>query len=618
MDQQPMNERPVDEKVSGIMQKLGKEFVVVGKRSVRVWHVWLVIGIIAGTIAGVTLVANRSGEISGVDALAVQPYAIGDTVVLLKTSEVREGVSQKANAQNKPAGSRAKILSGPQKKAAFGVQFLWYQVEFGDGSSGWINARQRVWGSREPKDFVRKSVEQELVNQDGLRLGCNVVKNSAFENIDPQRNITGWKLLGSRTADFDFNLSEYPEKVRSGDYAAKVTVRKKGDVRFTHPEKIAVDPVTKYRVSANMLSEDGTEVTLVLVEFNLQNKGTVRSLARGGGTKDWEFLEAEITTQPDTKEVRVRLQHSHGPGTFYWDDIMLSRVVSDESRCFDARHYITQSTPGYKMCTCPLEGCNDNRSVNTCTDGLRDTGNSWVRNTVNYTNRGHEYAGGNQGVVVPSGRSADFIGVQFNRDRNVSYGRCFTTGGKPCGLNERTVSGNFTPQEMPVEIELPILPGTTGREAVVTPETFMYQDWESFTVWEYDSATKQVGRRRGTQFYRRFAYIAPEINFGGEVGVQKNVFVIEEEGTNFDPLGLDLGGGQRVERYFYVPGLAKVGQFLLEDRDNEIDADDCLSHNTGGCNGEYRKVGGLIRFIFSIDEDIDDLGTQSKTHVNWW
>src|SRR3989344_7273558 len=52
------------------LRAIGKDFVIVGKTSVRVWHLWLATGILAGAVAGVLAVANRSGEFDPSEAAA--------------------------------------------------------------------------------------------------------------------------------------------------------------------------------------------------------------------------------------------------------------------------------------------------------------------------------------------------------------------------------------------------------------------------------------------------------------------------------------------------------------------------------------------------------------------
>lgn len=56
------------ESVNTILSILKKEYVVVGTTRVRSWHAWLIIGVAVGIIAGILLVASRSGEFEAGDA----------------------------------------------------------------------------------------------------------------------------------------------------------------------------------------------------------------------------------------------------------------------------------------------------------------------------------------------------------------------------------------------------------------------------------------------------------------------------------------------------------------------------------------------------------------------
>lgn len=51
-----------EEKITRILRALSKDYVVVGKRRVKSWKAWTLLGLAAGVVIGVILVANRSGE----------------------------------------------------------------------------------------------------------------------------------------------------------------------------------------------------------------------------------------------------------------------------------------------------------------------------------------------------------------------------------------------------------------------------------------------------------------------------------------------------------------------------------------------------------------------------
>ncbi len=59
---------PATTAVERVLQALKKDYALVGKTHIRAWQACLVIGVLAGTVAGVILVANRSGSLSNAGA----------------------------------------------------------------------------------------------------------------------------------------------------------------------------------------------------------------------------------------------------------------------------------------------------------------------------------------------------------------------------------------------------------------------------------------------------------------------------------------------------------------------------------------------------------------------
>lgn len=59
---QDSNQQAVGSRVDKVLSGLRKEYVVVGKAHVKVWHAWLALGVVAGIAASIIIVANRSGE----------------------------------------------------------------------------------------------------------------------------------------------------------------------------------------------------------------------------------------------------------------------------------------------------------------------------------------------------------------------------------------------------------------------------------------------------------------------------------------------------------------------------------------------------------------------------
>ena len=56
------NENPkVDRTIDRILGSLKKEYVIMGSTHVKAWQAWLLVGLAAGILIGIILVANRSG-----------------------------------------------------------------------------------------------------------------------------------------------------------------------------------------------------------------------------------------------------------------------------------------------------------------------------------------------------------------------------------------------------------------------------------------------------------------------------------------------------------------------------------------------------------------------------
>ena len=52
-----------DRLVDDAIKTLKNEYLVVGKRRIKPWHAWLIIGILVGVAAGILLIALRSREL---------------------------------------------------------------------------------------------------------------------------------------------------------------------------------------------------------------------------------------------------------------------------------------------------------------------------------------------------------------------------------------------------------------------------------------------------------------------------------------------------------------------------------------------------------------------------
>jgi len=62
MNNQPINssDQHKKETVDRALQSLQGKYMLVGRRRVRAWHLWLVLGIIVGVAAGVFWVVSRT------------------------------------------------------------------------------------------------------------------------------------------------------------------------------------------------------------------------------------------------------------------------------------------------------------------------------------------------------------------------------------------------------------------------------------------------------------------------------------------------------------------------------------------------------------------------------
>lgn len=64
MREEDPTKRPADPLVEKSLRSLRKDHLVVTRRHVKSWHAWLIIGLVAGAMGGVTLMANQNGKIN--------------------------------------------------------------------------------------------------------------------------------------------------------------------------------------------------------------------------------------------------------------------------------------------------------------------------------------------------------------------------------------------------------------------------------------------------------------------------------------------------------------------------------------------------------------------------
>lgn len=426
-------------------------------------------------------------------------------------------------------------------------------------------------------------------------VGCNLAPNPAFERGVPSA-IESWglaRLSGTAT----LAVSNYPEPAQSGARAARVDVQESGDIslRTAEPGNISVLPGTSYRLSARLRSEPGKTAGIRVVEWN-HRRGTVadRFLAFNAGTGDWETVEGTFTTTEATAFLSIRLMHHVHAGTFYWDDVLLSLERPGE-RCMDIRHYLMQTTPGFKMCL-------DNRP-GFCHDGVKLPSGEFLREQP----LARDY-------LSHTLRSGAMVGVIKNFDAEYGAWRCFTDPGDPCDavLAAEGENPRFPPMPLGVSIPLPVL-ASMGSDRV-TPGAALLHDWQPFDVRNFKPDWTS-GPRIGTIRHRTWAYLLASHTFTGNLGIHDNVLVIETESGGDVVRAPGVGGGSRLERYIFVRG---IGLAYAEGRE----APDCgASPGAATCNGAYAKIHpAAARFTLKTPGDYPFSTDHPPSYnvVDWW
>ncbi len=425
-------------------------------------------------------------------------------------------------------------------------------------------------------------------------VNCNLAPNSAFEQ--GSTTIDNWsfaQLSGSAT----FSVSAYPSAVQSGSRAASVTVTTPGDIFLAtaEPGTIQAVPSTAYRLSVRVKSTAGKVAGIRVIEWNGATITADRFLAYNTGTGDWETVEAAFTTTSTTSTLSVRLMHHINSGTFVWDDVMLARDCSGQ-RCVDARHYVTQTKPGFKMCL--------DAAGTFCLDGLKTPNKEYLEGQTNdvrnYTS--HTLA------------SRAGIGVQKNLDSG--QWRCFANPGEACGAARTSPGQNsqFPPSVLSLSTSLPVLSGSPATDRITTGAAKLH-DWQLFDVRTYDPSTGLSGGLIGNIFHRTYAYVLSSYNFGGTLGTQSNVLVLE--GESIGNLCLEgYVGGTRLERYMMVRGFGVVYAEGREDND-------CISSpSPTTCDGVYSTLNPnpTASFVYKVNGDlsIPNDAPIAFNAIDWW
>lgn len=427
--------------------------------------------------------------------------------------------------------------------------------------------------------------------------GCNLALNPTFEH-GTGAAADSWllaKTSGSGTSAIVSN------PVQSGSRAVQVAVTQPGDLYFTTvPERtaIAVSPNRSYLFSVRLLSSGGALAAIRVIEWTAGGAVAADSfLATGGGTGSWVTLQGSFTSSANTSFVSLRLNHHISTGTFTWDDARFWAQTAGE-RCVDTRHYITQSTSGFRMCK------SDN---SICLDGWQDNYNEFI---IGYQRVGVAGDGGRD-YILHNGTSATAIGIHKNYDFDTNQWRCFANPGTACGAPASGANANYPPQFVMIAMSLPLLSNAIPNNTR-TPGAFLVADWQKFDVRELNPNDGSQPRLLGSSWSRSLAFVASSVSFEGTLGTRENVLVIEQESIRGEITPTNLTGGERLERYFYVEGYGRVREQGMEDTD-------CRSTpNATTCNGNYNFFQSDSIFNTSQSGNYNVNSIAPYNIVNWW
>jgi hypothetical protein len=433
----------------------------------------------------------------------------------------------------------------------------------------------------------------------GQTVNCNLAPNAAFEQ-GTASTIDQWNLA-QNSGSATFAVSVYPSPVQSGARAAKVVVAQSGDLYLYTPEpgNIPVYPSTAYKLSARMKSDLGKIAGIRIIEWNGSTPQADRLMALNTGSGTWETLESGFTTTAQTTTVSIRLSHhvpgAAGTGTFYWDDVALWQDCAD--RCADVRHYIGQTTPGNRLCS--------DAQGTFCVDGIKTPGGEYLSGD----------SLGALGYFSHTLASRSTIGVQK------SFGGawvCFSNPDEVCGAARTSPGQNaqFPPQPLAISLRLPVLPpfGLAGPPPGPTPGAALIHNWQLFGERHFDPVTGTSGALIGDILHRTWAFLLQSYNFGGNIGMQSNVLVVEGESLGASFCHDGFGGGSRFERYMYIRGL---GLAYEEGWDNLA----CrMTPNAVNCNGVYADDHQAVTLTNQLAGDlaITNGAPGSFNVVDWW
>jgi hypothetical protein len=232
----------------------------------------------------------------------------------------------------------------------------------------------------------------------------------------------------------------------------------------------------------------------------------------------------------------------------------------------DVRNYIMVDSPGWKLCQSDMACCHD---------GFRDEDGEWLIGT--YCTSGvymRDY--------LRRDADAPYLFGVFKNSEYENF-RCFANPDQFC--SDRN---DYPPQAVPLVMMLPILPARVVSEAGgtatgVTPGATLipeYETWRAFDERGFSATDCHDLGFHGRIWQRNWTFVVDEVDFGGDVGVQRNVWVLESESSGPQPGG-DWRGGQRFERYWKTTAYAGVREMGAEDGDCRT------SPGAGTCDGVY-------------------------------
>ena len=190
------------------------------------------------------------------------------------------------------------------------------------------------------------------------------------------------------------------------------------------------------------------------------------------------------------------------------------------------------------------------------------------------------------------------LGPVLNFD-TVAGWRCFSDVNKTCSQ-----ASSWPPQAIPRFPSVPRISGAhipmaTAQQVskgmgLATP--YAGGKWQAFQVHAVNVSAgicTESPAELGTIWHRVWLGIADQFDFGGAIGVQKDVLVLDEEEWSV-PSGVpppsDLPGAMRLERYLYPKGgwgrSAQLGAENAACRANPMDP--------SSCDGSYTLQGGVV------------------------